>query len=172
MQAGLQMLVTCFSMNRLLEDFKTPDFGPAKKTEYQCFLCEWRLDEDLGETLWSRQWADTLFYHHSAWVCLRSSMSLHVKCSPACFGLRCLFDLDGRNRTVKYAQTVTMVPQERMVLGLLCGFGAFHYLWCEFLARIFLFFFSVKPRRSSWTSVPSWRRSWCPWILMRPPVAQ
>ena len=55
-------------------------------------------------------------------------MSLHVKCSPACFGLRCLFDLDGRNRTVKYAQTVTMVPRERMVLGLLCGFGAFHYL--------------------------------------------
>ena len=41
----------------------------------------------------SRQWADTLFYHHSAWVCLTSTMSLHLKCNPACFGLRCLFDL-------------------------------------------------------------------------------
>ena len=23
---------------------------------------------------------------------------LHLKCSPVCFRLRCLFDLDGRNR--------------------------------------------------------------------------
>ena len=28
---------------------------------------------------------------------LMMSMSLHLKCNPACFGLRCLFDLDGRN---------------------------------------------------------------------------
>ena len=27
-----------------------------------------------------------------------SSMSLHLKCNPACPGLRCLFDMDGRNR--------------------------------------------------------------------------
>ena len=174
----------CFSMDRLLENFKTPDFLPAKKTEYQCFLCEWRLGEDLGERLWSSQWADTLFYHHSAWVCLMSSMCLHVKCNPACFGLRCLFDLDGRNRAVKYTQTVAMVPQERMCLGLLCGFSAFHCLRCDFLVGIFLCLFQWNREdqvehqcqaegghdvRGSWwghQSLSKWSLSW--WLLALP----
>ena len=90
------MLATCFSMDSLLASV-THGFLPASKTEYQCLLCEWRLGEGLGERLCSRQWADTPFYDHSAWVCLTSSMSLHLKCNPAYFGLRCLFDLDCRN---------------------------------------------------------------------------
>jgi len=62
------MLMTCFSMDRLLVCLH-PDLLPAMNTEYQCLLCEWRLGESLRERFCSRQWEDTLFYHHSAWVC-------------------------------------------------------------------------------------------------------
>ena len=82
------MLVTCFSMDSVR--VFSPYFLPARKTEYQCLLCEWRLGEGLGERFRLRQWADTR---------LMPSMSLHLKCNPACFGLRCLFDLAGRNCT-------------------------------------------------------------------------
>ena len=49
----LQMLVTCFSMDRLLVSVMPRFFAcnSARKTEYQCLLCEWRLGEGLGERL-------------------------------------------------------------------------------------------------------------------------
>ena len=36
-------VVTRFSMDRLLESVTPRFFLPAKNTEYQCLLCEWRL---------------------------------------------------------------------------------------------------------------------------------
>ena len=64
------MLVTCFSMDRLLVSV-TPRFIACKENRISAFPA-WM---EVGWGFCSRQWADTLFYHHSAWVCLMLSIS-------------------------------------------------------------------------------------------------
>ena len=91
-----RMLAPCFSMDRLLASV-TLRFFACKQNRIAVSPMWMEVGWEFGERFCSRQWADTLFYHHSAWVCLTSSMSLHLKCNPAYFGLRCLFDLDCRN---------------------------------------------------------------------------
>ena len=52
------MLVTCFSMNRLLESYSQIFCLQGKQNI--SFPYEWKLDECLGEGFCSRQWADTV----------------------------------------------------------------------------------------------------------------
>ena len=40
---------------QVISECHTQIFLPARKTEYQCLLCEWRLGEGLGERFCSRQ---------------------------------------------------------------------------------------------------------------------
>ena len=128
------MLVTCFSMDSVR--VFSPYFLPARKTEYQCLLCEWRLGEGLGERFRLRQWADTR---------LMPSMSLHLKCNPACFGLRCLFDLAGRNCTAGchlWKQDIFML-HSLFTLHLLDNLSHFCLLQINFFFSLFFPFYML-----------------------------